>query len=234
MTWSSLSTIRQHFWMLLFFSPVLVLTRTFRTIPSSPGYTLTSRARSHFLWAMLRSVSKTTSLTASCRATCRHFLHDIKVWRYSLMKCFQNWVIRPWTNSNRLCTFLVSLNGPLRNICRCTSNHEVVRGKRPEVIGIIRWITDRSGVWRLNFAEGCSHFVPCQGTILEKVVYIWCQLDSLCRGWTGMIRSSMYLSCCSIQEASGWVDLNLSAICSMTKLAIAGEGLSPNVILVIR
>ena len=85
---SCCSITGQHLCTDLLYSPLVVLTYTFRTAPSWPGKTSEILPISHFPLGALLSTRKTTSMR-SCLVLERHFAHFMRVVRFSRIKRFQ-------------------------------------------------------------------------------------------------------------------------------------------------
>ena len=108
------------------YSPVAVLTVTFRTRPSAPGYTLVTLPTAHLLLTAFISATVTTSSTSTLRFSTCHFFLGTKVGKTSLVQRFQNESI------------IGVLKRTLWYFRSCSSKEHVVRTQVSSVVWIIR------------------------------------------------------------------------------------------------
>lgn len=113
------------------YSPVAVLTVTFRTRPSAPGYTLVTLPTAHL------PLTAFMSATVLRFSTC-HFFLGTKVGKTSLVQRFQHESTILCTNSTRLRGFLVSLNVPCGTSGVALPKEHVVRTQVSSVVWIVR------------------------------------------------------------------------------------------------
>ena len=115
LSWSSYPSagyITAIFVMGLSYSPVRVLTFTFLTFPSFPGYTLTTRPTFHVPRIALEVCTITKSSTRTLRFSACHCFLGRSAGKTSLVQRVQKESNILWTNSTLCLGFLVCLNGP--------------------------------------------------------------------------------------------------------------------------